>query len=224
MAILVVTPVKSEPKPYVHHVSLNADGESCLQDWHGWHVHRHARRVHLNDFAVYRQGRRWSCTLTSASATIFAADVTDQLMPDDVGSNGFGVGDVAASFAGGDLDVTLCFPLDPAATWVEGVLVSTVGAELSADGWRSLPGWDGSPFRFCLDSGAAVLATAEAFADLSRLRSGPDAFELAARVAQASAPIREPDRVYFNADVYCYDCWALGEPGQYQAIYIDMAT
>ncbi len=131
--------------------------------------------------------------------------------------------DAVAAFADAQLDVTLCFSADPESDWVEGVLVSTLNADLAADGWKPLPNWNGSPFRFCLDSGIAVLAIAEAFPDLLRVRGGAGAFDLAARIGQEDEPRCEPDRVYFKADVNCFECWALGDPGNHQAIYIDMA-
>lgn len=179
------------------------------------------RFMRISDFVAYREGDRWSRTLTSTTSTIFLADVTKRLDSDDLGSNGFGMEDVVAVFCRPDLEVTL-FGSAQDSTWVSGALVTTADADFSSNEWRPLPSWDGSPFRFCLDSGVAVLAVGEAFEDIRQVRNGSSSLELAASVSGAKTPISDHDRVMFNTDAYCFDCWVLGEPGAYQALYVDL--
>jgi len=178
--------------------------------------------MRLSDFAAYRDGERWSRTLTSTTSTVFLADVTSRVGPDNLGSNGFGMEDVAASFRLPDLEITLLRPKQPEDGWVSGLLVATANADLASGEWRPLPNWDGSPVRFCLDSGVAVIAAGEAFDDVLQIRDNASSFDLAESVSRGQSPVSEHDRVYFNADVNCYDCWVLGEPGRHEALYVDL--
>lgn len=153
---------------------------------------------------------------------MFLADVTDRIGPDDLGSSGFGMADVAATFDERELEVTLYLDGSDQYATANGVLVRTATADLTSSDWHALPDWDGSPFRFCTHSGAVVLGTAEAFDDIRDIRSTAASFDYAQKITNGSAPIRQPDRVFFSADVSCYGCWSLGSSGNYRAIYIDL--
>jgi hypothetical protein len=178
--------------------------------------------VQLSQFRAYRDGTEWSTTLTSRTSTAFLADVTHRLGPDDLGSDGFGMEDVVATFGERQLDVTLYFTGSGEFAVASGVLIAVHTVDVTTTGWQPLADWDGSPLRFCTDSGAVVLGTAEAFDDVRELRSTAASFDLAEKIVRASAPIFQPDRLFFSADVSCYGCWSLGTPGDYRGIYIDL--
>lgn len=179
-------------------------------------------RMRLPEFVTDPNSKRWQLRMSSARSSFFVADITSRLSDDDIGTDGFGLEDVGATFARRDVEVTLF--LSGNGSWVTGLLIATTSADLARGAWRAIPGWDGSNRRPCLDSGIGVIAAAESFESIHMIRGDATAFEVAQSVADSDTPIGLQDRVYFATDANCFDCWALGEAGEYAAVYVDLDT
>ena len=175
----------------------------------------------LVEFEAVRDGAQWTGKLWSARSSLFLADLTTPVGPEHLGSNGFSMEDSGFRFASGALSVTL-FSLPQYPAWIGGLLVTTEGVDLTAVPWASVPAWNGEPERFCLDSGIAVLGTAESLDSVTQLRNSEQRWELVRRMITEPSVVEQAGHIRFVAPVNCFDCWGLREPGSYQAIYVDL--